>query len=269
MERYFRVFTFMFQVWGMIGRNKALLKPIVYNILIAGPVNLVLALAYGSVEDATLGFALLAIGITLLYFIDYVCAGLTASLIYDQVTEGDARIDDAVARVKRSANGILIFAAISSALDILASYAQERSDFVAKIITNILYSVWTTATFMVMPAMVIEGLSFGAAFKRSKDIMANEPTNVGVGVVGIAVANYALGAAVFGLAYGLIDPLASISPMLAGIAFFTIINVYWALSGYLKISYYTCFYLWVKRCVHERSDSPSLAPAPLAVTLGG
>jgi hypothetical protein len=267
MQRYFRVFSFMFHVWSMIGQNSKLVRPIVYNIAIAAPINLLLALVYAATPDGALSFAILAVGIAALYFIDYACAGLTASLIYDQVTQGDAQLAVATARVKRSAGGIALFAAISAALDILASYAQERDDIFAKIITSILYAVWTTATFMVLPAMVIEGLPFGAAFKRSKEIMTHDPTNVGVGVVAMAAVNYALGAAVFGLAYSSIEPLSNIHPMLAGSAFFTIINVYWALSGYLKTSYHTCFYLWVLRCKHEQSDSPALAPAPLAQTL--
>jgi hypothetical protein len=268
MQKYFRVFTFMFEVWGMIGKNKQLLKPILYNIALAGPVNLLLALVYAQLEGGA-AFTVLAVGITALYFIDYACAGLTVSLVHDQVTVGDADMQTAVGRVKKSASGILIFAAISAALDILASYAQERNDFIAKLLTSILYAVWTTATFMVMPAMVIEGLSFGAAFARSKQIMANDPTNVGVGVVGIAAANYVVAALVFGLAYKVLGPVSEISPMLGGLVFFTIINVYWALSGYLKISYFTCFYLWVQRCELTGSDDVELAPAPLATTLAG
>jgi hypothetical protein len=266
MQRYFRVFTFMFQVWGMIGRNKQLLRPILYNIALAGPVNLLLALVYAQLEGAA-AFAVLSVGITALYFIDYVCAGLTVSLVHDQVTQADADMQTAVARVKRSAPGILTFAAISAAFDLLASYAQEREDFIAKLLTSVLYAVWTTATFMVMPAMVIEGLPFGTAFSRSKQIMSHDPTKGGVGVVGIAAANYAAAAVVFGLAYKLLGPLSELSPMLGGFVFFTVINVYWALSGYLKISYFTCFYLWVQRCEQARSDDPALAPAPLAITL--
>jgi hypothetical protein len=267
MQRYFRVFSFMFQVWGMIAKNKTLLKPILYNIAIAAPLNLALALGYSSVESGGLAFTILAVGITTLYFIDYVCAGLTVSLIHDQVTQGDAQMSVAVERVKKAAGGILIFAAISAALDILSSYAQERDDIVGKIITSILYAVWTTATFMMMPAMVLEDLSFGKAFSRSKEIMSKDPTNVGVGVVGMAMVNYVLGAVVFGLAYQALGPLSNIHPMLGGLAFFSLVNVYWALSGYLKISYYTCFYLWAQNCARESSDSPELAPAPLAAAL--
>lgn len=49
--------------------------------------------------------------------------------------------------------------------------------------------------------MVIEGVSFGAAFSRSNELMQHDPTNVGTGVIGIAAVNYVLGAVTFGPAW--------------------------------------------------------------------
>lgn len=151
--------------------------------------------------------------------------------------------------------------------DLLQAYANERNDFVSRLAARVLYAVWTTATAVVMPAMVLEGLGFGAAFSRSKDLASNDPTNVGIGAVGIGVANYALGGATFALANKLFESLAESSPMLGAALFFTVINVYWAVSGYLKITYFTCFYLWARECERTQSSSPSLAPAPLAAVL--
>lgn len=267
MARYLRVFKFMFEVWGLAKQNRTLLKPLLYNILIASPVMLALAVLLGFVESQGASYALLAVGITALYFIDYFCAGLTVSLIHDQVTTGSADFGQAKRRTMAASSGILIFAAVSAAFDILASYAQERDDILGKILTSVLHAIWTTATFVVMPAMVIEGLGFGAAFSRSKDLMKQDPTNVGTGVIGIAAANYVLGAVVFTLAYYADGALSNIHPILGSMVFFTLVNVYWAVSGFIKISYFTCFYLWARECETKQSDSPDLAPAPLAAAL--
>ena len=267
MDRYIRVYKFMFEIWAMARQNRVLLKPVFYNLILAVPAMALVSAGYAVVESPAAAYALLAVGITVLYFIDYFCAGLTASLIYDQVTTGQATMESAKQRTKAAASGILIFAAVSAAFDLLASYAQERDDIVGKILTQILYAVWTTATFVVMPAMVIEGVSFGTAFSRSKDLMKQDPTNVGTGVVGIAMANYALGAVTFTLAYYADSALSSIHPILGAFAFFAFVNVYWAVSGFVKISYFTCFYLWARECEKKQSDSPELAPAPLAAVL--
>ena len=267
MDRYLRVFKFTFQVWGMARQNRTLFKPMIYNLVIAVPCMAVLSVLLGMTESENVAYALLVVGITLLYFIDYFCAGLTASLIHDQVTRGRASFEHAKKRTMAASSGILIFAAISALFDILSSYAQERSDWLGKILTSVLYSVWTTATFVVMPAMVIEGVSFGAAFSRSKALMKQDPTNVGTGVIGIAAVNYVLGAATFGLAYSANGALSNIHPILGAMVFFTLVNVYWAVSGFIKISYFTCFYLWARECERRGSDSPQYAPAPLAAAM--
>jgi hypothetical protein len=176
-------------------------------------------------------------------------------------------MDRAMVDAKRSAGGILAFAAISGLFDLLASYANERKDIVGKIITRVIYAVWTTATYVIMPAMVIEGLSFGAAFKRSKDLTKQDPTEVGTGVIGIALANWVLGAVCFGIAYYGQTALAHIHPIVGAVFFFIFFNLYWTVSGYIKIAYFTCFYLWAKECADKKSSATSLAPAPLAAAL--
>jgi len=268
VEKYTRVFSFMFEIFGLAGKNKTLLKPIWYNLAIAVPVNVALAVLYGTVKNAHLSYVILAVGVTALYFIDYFCNALAASLIYDEVTTGHATMDKAFANTKRSAGGILTFAAISGLFDLLASYAQERDDVLGKILTQVVHAVWTTATYVIMPAMVIEGLSFGAAFGRSKELMKQDPTNVGSGVIGMAMANWAINLVCMGLAYSGMNVLARFNPIVGAVFFFTLFNLSWALSGFLKISYFTCFYLWARECEKKGAADPKFAPAPLAHALG-
>jgi hypothetical protein len=268
VEKYTRVFSFMFEVFGMAGKNKTLLKPLWYNLAIAAPLNLGLALAYGSIHNATLQYVVLAVGVTALYFTDYFCNALTCSLIYEQVTSGNATMDKAFARTKAAAPGIIVFAAISGLFDLLASYANERDDVLGKIITQIIHAVWTTAVYVVMPAMVIEGLSFGAAFGRSKETMKQDPTQVGTGVIGIGIVNWLLGAVCMAIAYFGLGALSHIHPIVGAAFFFTFFNVYWAVSGFLKISYFTCFYMWANECAKMKSTDAKLAPAPLAAAMG-
>lgn len=260
-----RTFKFMGEVLGMVKTNPRLLTPLVINLAVAVPVNIFVSVVYGLLSDK-MGFLaaiFLPIGLTVLYFIDYFCNGLACSLIYDQVTTGDAQLGPAAKRTAKAIPGIVVFATISGLLDMLTSYAQERSDILGRILLGIIRSVWTTATYVVMPSMVIEGLGFFAAFKRSKDLMLNDPTQVGVGYVAIGFITSLLGFVTIGSAYFLSNLVSGISYILAGIIFFTMVNVYWAVSGYLRITYYTCFYLWASQCVAAQRPDPALAPAPL------
>jgi hypothetical protein len=264
MDRYLRVFRFAAEVFAMGTKNRILFMPMLANVAFAAPVNMGLAIAASLVESSAGAYSLMSVGITALYFIDYFSNSLTASLIYDQVTTGRADIETALSRTRKVVGSIALFAGISAFFDMLQAYANERNDIVSRVLTRVLYSIWTTATYVCMPAMVLEGTSFGAAFTRSKDLAKNDPTQVGVGIIGVGVVNYALGAVIFSLAYKL---YALVGGMLGAALFYTLINVYWAVSGFLKISYFTCFYMWARECEQKRSSSPALAPAPLAAAM--
>ena len=265
LSRYFRVFTFTGQVLGMVKNNPVLLTPMVINLGLAVPVNIALAVVYGLLDDnSVIGYAILAFGVTTLYFIDYFSAGLACSLIFDQVTTNQAKLGPAFGRTLKASPGILVFASVSAILDLLSSYAQERDDIIGQIILGILRAIWTTATYVVMPAMIIEGYGFFAAFKRSKDLMKHDPTQVGVGIIGLGLVTYVLSIVFIAGGFYLAQMLPAI---LGALVFFTMVNVYWTVSGYLKMTYYTCFYMWARECERNHSADYRLAPAPLQASI--
>ena len=267
MEKYFRVFKFMFQVFGMMKKNTVLIRPLVINVVLGGIVSIGLAVSLMFVPEGNLAYGVLGGGLVLLYFIDYFNNALTVSLIHELLTTGKVSWSNAVSKSTRSIPGILVFAGISAFFDLLASYAEERDDMIGKILTHVLYLVWTTTTYLVMPTMVIEQTGFFKAFGRSKDVMKKDPTQVGIGIIGIGLANWVLGIVFGGLAYGAYYYLGRFSPVLGAVLFFFIINSYWGISGYIKTTYFTCFYIWVKNCEEKKSSDVSLAPAPLSAVL--
>ena len=270
MSRFFRVFTFMGQVLGMIRQNPKLLAPLGINLMVAIPAMVVFSLIYSVTQDqGAISYVVAVVGITGLYFIDYFCNGLTVSLIYDQVTTNDASLKDAFGRALRASPGILIFAAVSALMELAATYARERDDMVAEIVAGIVRAIWTAATYVVMPALVIENMGFFKAFSRSKELAENDPTQVGAGVIGMGIVTYLLGLACWALGVGAFKVLGGIHPFAGVFGFMFFVNLYWAFGGYLKITYFTCFYLWARECETQGSADPSLAPAPLQVALAG
>lgn len=274
MGAFFRVFGFMGQVLAMVKDSPMLLAPIALNIAIAVPVNVVLAVAlfFLPVEhQASVGYLVSIVGLTALYFIDYFAGGLTASMVYDQVTTGKAEMGPALSRTLRASPGILIFAVVSAIFDFLAHLASQRQGvmrIVGPLILGVLRMVWTTATYVIMPALVVEQQGFFPALKRSKDLMENDPTQVGVGVIGLGLVTWALNVVLVGGAFAVMNVLSRVSPVLGVLGFFTMTNLFWALTGYLKGVYYTCFYLWATECERQKSSSPQLAPAPLRNVIG-
>jgi hypothetical protein len=268
MGSFFRVFGFMGQVLGMIRQNPMLLSPLVLNIVIATPLNLALAIAaYFVPDNQILWYGFMIVSLTSLYFIDYFCAGLNTSMVFEQVTTQRAGLGSAFGRTLRSTLGILVFAMISALFDLLGHIASQQRGVVKQILVGILRSLWTTATYIVMPAMVIEGLTFFDAFKRSKQLMENDPTQVGIGVVGMGLVTWLISTVTGVLAFGAFRTLSQFNVALAMVVSLFFTNLFWALSAYLKSTYYTCFYLWSRECERNGAARPDLAPAPLRAVL--
>jgi uncharacterized membrane protein YccF (DUF307 family) len=244
------------------------------DIAITTPIMFVFAIldfvVWRFLHSPTLGWIVMGVEAFLLYFTDYVCNSLTVSLIYDYATTGQASMDTATPRVKKALPGVITFAAVSAALDLASTYARERNDVVSKLILRVLRAIWTTATYVIMPALVIEGVSFGEAFGRSKKLMDQDPTGVGAGVVALSIISYAVAFVCFPLSYfmmGLLAHIPIIGIPLGAFVGMAIINAYWAISGWMKISYATCFYMWARQCEATGRQDASLAPAPLRAAL--
>lgn len=271
MSSFFRVFGYMGQVLAMVRQNPMLLAPLVLNIAIAAPLNIALAIGGYFVDERFpgLSYVFFGLGIFSLYFIDYFCAGLNTSLVNDQVTTGTATLGPAFSRTLRSIIGIFIFAAVTAAFDLAIHYANQRRDMIGRMIAGFVRSIWTTATYVIMPVMLLEGLGFFAALKRSKEVADNDWTQVGVGYVGMGLVTWVLGLATMVLSGLALNVLMPVQPIVALLASFTLTNFFWAASAWLKSNYYTCFYLWARECERNRAANPALAPAPLRNVLGG
>ncbi len=258
-----RALDFYAQMFALAKRHRVLLTPLAWDLAITTALSIVLCGIDLLVRSAGATWALLSVGTLALYFIDYACNSLTASLIYEQVTTGRASAAAALPRVRRALPGILMFAAVSAPLDVASTWARERRDAVARILLDVLRRVWSTATYVIMPALVLEGVSFGAALKRSKDLMAQDPTGVGAGVVALSLTSYLVGAVAFFLAWTSFRLFSHVHPALGLFFFFTFVNAFWAVSGWLKIAYSTLFYMWAAECERNRSADAALAPSPL------
>ena len=261
-----RALAFMGQIFTLAGQHKALLKPLVLDLA----VTTVIMAGFTVLEFFTpyrFFYAVMGAEAFVLYFVDYACNSLTASLVYDYATTGEASMQTALPRVRKALPGVLTFAAVSALLDVAATYARERNDVASRIILRVLRAIWTTATYVIMPALVIEGVSFGDAFKRSKALMEHDPTGVGAGIVAMSITSYLIAAVCFPLSYVLLRAGAHLHPAVGALLAMLIVNLYWAVSGWMKIAYSTCFYLWARECERTGTQDHALAPVPLRTAL--
>jgi cytochrome b len=97
--------------------------------------------------------------------------------------------------------------------------------------------------------------------------MDHDPTGVGAGIVALSLTSYLVAAVCFPLAYVLLRAGAHVHPAVGALLAMLVVNLYWAVSGWMKIAYATCFYLWARECERTGTQAPTLAPPPLRAAL--
>ena len=157
------------------------------------------------------------------------------------------------------------------------------------LLSSLIGTVWTEAAFLILPAMVIEGVNLKDALKRAGQIVKDNLLLVGISTVGVRAVNgligFLLGAV--GIALGLGAGLGIISltgsstletlrtlGMVGGIGLGVIlaglfIMVATIVTSYTSTAYHTCLYLWARDVEKARAAAaaPGAGTRPLAAVL--
>jgi len=217
------------------------------------------------------------------YIVSYIFSGMTVAIIYDYLTDGDGNMDTAWEMVKREMFNIITLAAASALVTMLtAALRSGRRNkglwgAIATGLANLIDSIWTTATYFVLPAMVIEGLNLPNALKRATKIITSNLLLVGISEIGI-------GWIVGGINFVVILAALALAVALAFIPFVGIIfAVAWMVvvialmtmaSSYINTAYHTCMFLWAREAEKVQAAGKPLTmksvpmPAPLAAVMG-
>jgi hypothetical protein len=285
-----RGFGFLGQAIDLARKDPDLLKPSFYNLLVsavlavAGAIVLfVLALLAGGSQAGQLSLYVLgALLVFVQYVVAYIFSGMTAYLVYEYLTEGDGRMDRAWAIVRRDGLDLASLAAASTLVKLVENLLRGRGGrggAVGGLAAGILNTVWTTATFFILPAMVIEDLSLPQALKRATYIVKNNlmlvaVTEIGVSTV-VGLTGFLLGLVAVALGVAVFISLANVSLAAAIVLGVLVIGlpiaVITALTSYVTTAYHTCLFLWAREAEKAVSQGQSVqvarVPAPLAAVL--
>ncbi|MHC4713583.1 MAG: hypothetical protein ACYTAN_09995 [Planctomycetota bacterium] len=205
------------------------------------------------------------------FIITYIFSGMTVSLVYDHLSGKDARIGEAFAVVMKRLPGIVLLAVISTIVSILAQAARGKEgkrNVVGAIVGGLIQSLWTIASFLILPAIVIHNLSLWQGLKRAKEIAAGNLLIVAVGEIAV------------GLVANLIAFLGIMAGVIVGVFTFRIIPqpfyiplgaggvvalIAIAFTMYVKQAYYTCLY--VNAVESAKLGQRAAARGPLADAL--
>lgn len=296
MESFSRGWSFLKQAWSMAFKDKDLLKPSVYA-LVVGMIFSVL----GIIPIVAVGFLLGdysnivvyvmgAIMVFVQFVVTYVFSGMTIYLIYGYLSEGDGRMDKAWAVVRRDFFDILTLAAVSTVVNLLRSAAQKNKNRgvvgnLARSATGVLEVLWTQAAFLILPAMIIDDLNLKDGAQKVWKITKENLLLIGISTVGVrfvaGLISFVFGLVGFLLALAIGGGLAWISGgqtaltiigiVIGALIFFTFVMVASVFSSYTSTAYHTCLYIWArdaeKAVAEGREVSQVAAPAPLAAAL--
>jgi len=297
MQSFSRGWSFLKQAWEMAFKDKDLLKPSIYALIAGGIVSVLgiipLAIGYFIFGTEGIGGFIMFIMGGLLVFVQfvvtYVFSAMTVYLIYGYLAEGDGKMEEAWAIVRRDFFDILTLAAASTAVNMLKSMAQrnKKNSMVANLArsaTSLLETLWTEASYLVLPAMVIDDLNLKDGMQRVWNITKQNLLLVGISTVGVravtGLIGFVFGAIGFGIAFAVGGGLAYISGgnaaisitgiVIGALIFFAFVMVASVFSSYTNTAYHTCLYIWARQVETAREQGSSVqvkAPAPLAAAL--
>ena len=301
MQSFSRGWSFLTQAWNMAFKDKDLIKPSIYALLVGFVVSIVgiipivgVYLLFGETGiGQALTFVLGALMVFVNYVVTYVFSGMTAYLIFGYLSEGDGRMDKAWGIVRRDFFDILTLAAASTAVNVIKSLANRRNQRgggnilagLARSATSLLGVLWTEAAFLILPAMVIDDLNLKDGVKRIWEITKNNLLLIGISTVGVRWVTGLIGFILgviglvigFGVGYGLMAVLGTgVAGLVIGIGlgamiFFAFTLVASVISSYTGTAYHTCLYIWARDAEKAQAAGQPIqvaAPAPLAAVLG-
>ena len=299
MQSFSRGWSFLQQAWSMAFKDKDLLKPSIYALIVGMIVSVIGIIPivgaafvfggsrFGNVIIGGLG----AIMVFVQFVVTYVFSGMTAYLIFGYLSEGDGRMDKAWEIVKRDSFDIITLAAASTVVNMLKNAANKNrrgggiASGLVRGAANLLEALWTEASYLILPAMVIDDLNLKDGMARVLRITKDNLLLIGISTVGVrwvtGLIGFVLGfvglllaLAVGGGATYLTGGINFVSIMgiaFAAFIFFVFVMVASVVNSYTSIAYHTCLYIWARDVEHAQLAGQPIqisAPAPLAAMLG-
>lgn len=304
MQSFSRGWSFLQQAWSMAFKDKDLLKPSIYALILGMIVSAIgilpiIGAAFLLGTESIFGRAILFVFGALLVFaqfvVSYVFSAMTVYLIFGYVSEGDGRMDKAWDVVRRDFFDILTLAAVSTGVNLLKNAANRnrgrRGGIAAGLISSaagVFGALWTEASYLVLPAMIIDDLNLKEGLAKIWKITKENLLLVGISTIGVravtgligfvlAVIGIVIGLGIFYistalLGFGTFGLIVGIGfGVIVGAIFFMVASV---IGAYTTTAYHTCLYIWArdveKAAVMQEQGIPVRvpAPAPLAAVLG-
>jgi hypothetical protein len=296
-----RAFTFLRETLAMAFADKDLILPALFatiaNVVVIGGVMLILWRSdalheLGQEHAGLLPLAVLACVGLPIHILGYFFTGMIVHLVDAHLRGRDARLDEAFADARKNFLALLGLAVVSTLVGIATSMLRGRrgrslGDYAADAIDR----VWIVATYLILPAIILEDLPLRAAANRARDLHQRNLLGIAVGEVGVVVLTriiafvgmliaFGVGFGAYMLAGGGVAATAAAPPVnlprppvfvtgapvvVGAVVAGVILSLVMSFTTYVRTAYYTCLFLWA--VATEEQGERVAAPAPLASTL--
>jgi hypothetical protein len=283
-ENIFKGFSFIKESFSLITKDADLIKPSIYSIFVSIAFTIITFIPLFLIKNLfPEGIFIVVLFLVVLgnYYISYFFTGMTAFLVYDYFKDGDATMSEAWAATKKNALTIFYLSIVSAIIKLITSFLRGKAQKERSIsggfsvmIVNFIESVWTVATYFIIPAIVIEDRNLKGAIERATYIIKRNLLPIGVGeiAVGLVTGILSLIGFIVAIAIGLmiLGLIGNAAGVLIAI-FVSIILIIFiiALSMYITTAYHTCLFLWTRDVEISATAPGSIKPpAPIANALG-
>ena len=193
--------------WEVLKKDKELMAIPVIGAAVSLVVGLILLVPFltivsttSEVNDVTgetelslpgsLGaLALFLVGYFSLVLITQTFAGAVVHGAHTRMTGGDPTIASSLKGAFSKIRQLLPWALATGTVGIILDKLREMG-FIGKIIAGFLNFAWKTATFIVIPILVIEGLGPKAAYQRSRQLMQGRYGDSATATFGFGIAGF-------------------------------------------------------------------------------
>jgi len=276
-----RSWVFLRESVLMAGRDKDLIIPsilsVIANLVLLG--GLAAALYFTGNPEALFedeggaitlaGYILLFVAAFVGYLVSYFFTGMTVHLVDVHLRGEDARLDSALADSIRNIWGIIVLAAVSVVVNLIASNVRGKGrSSVRRAAAEMIERGWLAVTYLLLPVMILEDCPFLKAIERARSLHRHNILQIVASELGLMIAARVISIVFVIIAIAAVAGAAFLAPALLPVAIggaLLLFILMSAFTAYVRTAYYTCMYLWAVALETEGETAP--APAPLQPAL--
>ncbi|MEO2087645.1 MAG: DUF6159 family protein [Acidimicrobiales bacterium] len=144
-------------------------------------------------ESGDPGAVLIVVGIISAMAMSIISVFFNGALVagaHERLSGGDPTVRSALGRALSRLSGLLPWAIITGTVGLILQAARERAGWMGRFVVNMVGMAWQTATFLVVPAIVIDDHGAVSGLKASAALLKrtwgeNIAARVGFGLLGI------------------------------------------------------------------------------------